>query len=318
MMLKQLVEEIKQGRRLGREDDLSFLLEEDLELLCVQADELRKYFKGNQANLCTIINGKSGRCSEDCKFCAQSHCHSTGIDTYDFLEPGKIVKDCGKQEEKGVHRYSIVTAGRSLSGKDFKKAVEAYREMSDRYQIHLCASHGLLTKQQFLELYKSGVRHYHCNLETSKAYFPKICTTHTWEEKVENIQRAKEAGLEICSGGILGMGESWEDRIDMALSLSELQVDSIPLNMLTPIQGTPLENRKQLGENEILRIIAIFRFLNPKADIRLAAGRLLMESSGKKAFLSGANAALTGDMLTTSGNNTKQDIEMLKEIGYVI
>lgn len=318
MMLEQLVEEIKQGRQLGRADDLSFLLEEDLELLCIKADELRKYFKGNQANLCTIINGKSGRCSEDCKFCAQSHCHSTGIDTYDFLDPEEIVKDCGKQEGKGVHRYSIVTAGRSLSGKDFEKAVEAYREMADRYQIHLCASHGLLTKQQFLELYESGVRHYHCNLETSKAYFPKICTTHTWEEKVENIQRAKEAGLKICSGGIFGMGESWEDRIDMAISLSELQVDSIPLNMLTPIQGTPLENRKQLGEDEILRIITIFRFLNPKADIRLAAGRLLMESSGKKAFLSGANAALTGDMLTTSGNNTKQDIDMLKEIGYVI
>lgn len=317
-MTEQIVDKIKHGYRLGRKDNLNFLLEDNLESLCEGANELRRYFKGNQAGLCTIINGRSGKCSEDCKFCAQSHCHSTGIDIYGFLDPKEISDDCGKQKEKGVHRYSIVTAGRSLTGKDFEKALAAYKKISDEYQMHLCASHGLLTSEQFQRLYDSGVRHYHCNLETSKAFFPKICTTHTWKEKVENIQRAKAAGLKICSGGIMGMGESWEDRLDMAVSLSELQVDSIPLNMLMPIQGTPLQDRKQLCEEEILRIIAIFRFINPEADIRLAAGRLLMEHSGRRAFLSGANAALTGDMLTTSGNNTKQDIEMLKEIGYTI
>ncbi|OLR58754.1 biotin synthase BioB [Anaerostipes sp. 494a] len=317
-MNKQIVEEITAGKRLGRKDDLSFLLEGDLEWLCQCADEVRKYFKGNQANLCTIINGKSGRCGEDCKFCAQSHCHDTGVESYGFLQPEVIREDCKKQEEKGVHRYSIVTAGRSLTGNEFEKALEAYRMIAETCGIHLCASHGLLTQEQFYELYNSGVKYYHCNLETSKRFFPYICTTHTWEEKVENIKRAKKAGLKICSGGIFGMGETWQDRIDMAISLQELGVDSIPLNMLIPIKGTMLENRESLCEDEILRIIAIFRLINPEADIRLAAGRLLMEHSGKRAFLSGANAALTGDMLTTSGNNTKQDIDMLLEAGYTI
>ena len=185
-------------------------------------------------------------------------------------------------------------------------------------EIELCASHGLLTKEQFEILRKVGVTRCHANIETSRRYFPSICTTHTFEDKLACIRAAKEAGLEVCSGGIVGMGETWEDRLDMALTLAELEVDSIPLNALMPIPGTPFENLKQLTEEELLRVIAMFRFINPSTSIRLAAGRKLMKENGKKAFFSGANATITGDMLTTSGNNTKQDKQMLVASGFEI
>ena len=156
---------------------------------------------------------------------------------------------------------------------------------------------------------------YHSNIETSKRYFPKICTTHTWEDKLEEIRLAKEAGLTVCSGGIIGMGETWEDRIDMALSLAELKVDSIPINVLMPIPGTPFGGLPALTEEEILRTIALFRFVNPEADVRLAAGRSLMKESGNEAFRSGANATITGNLLTTSGSDIEKDFAMLNELG---
>lgn len=312
----QIVKEIKEGRRLTREDSLEFLLQEELEDLCKGADELRRYFKGQKANLCTIVNGKSGKCGENCKFCAQSAHNAAGAEVYDFLEPETILKDCMEQEKKGVDRYSVVTAGKGLSGQDFEKALEAYRKMSQQCKIGLCASHGILSDLQFQQLFESGVERYHCNLETSRRFFPEICTTHTYEDKIRNIKRAKEAGMEICSGGIFGMGETWQDRIDMALDLSELGVVSIPLNILMPIPGTPLEKQKRLQDEDVLRIAAIFRFLNPEADIRMAGGRVLMKDAGRKVFLSGANAAITGDMLTTTGSRTKEDQQMLRDLGY--
>lgn len=318
MDIKQITEEIIEGRRLTRADDLSFLLEADLEALCAGANEIREKFCGNNVSLCSIINGRSGKCSEDCKFCAQSGHHHTGIETYSFLEVNQIVEDCKKHADKGVHRYSIVTAGRTLKGKDLETACKAYKKMSDACEIELCGSHGLLDEEAFKALKANGITMYHENIETSRRNFPNICTTHTYDEKIECIKLAQSIGLKVCSGGIIGMGETFEDRIDMAVSLAELGVHSIPINALMAIKGTAYENIEPLTEPEILRTIAIFRFLNPTADIRLAAGRILMEDSGKKAFLSGANATLTGDLLTTSGNNIEEDKKMLIELGFNI
>ncbi len=312
----QLAQRIMNGYRLNRKEDLSFLVTTDLKELCEGADQLRKYFHGNQVDLCAIINGRSGKCSEDCKFCAQSGHHNTGIAEYDFLDSSVILEDCKKHEAEGVHRYSIVTAGRTLEGRDFDKALTAYHAMKAECCIQLCASHGLLTEEAYIALKEAGVARYHENIETSKRYFPNICTTHTYEDKIRCIRFAKKAGLEVCSGGIIGMGENWEDRLDMALSLSELEVDSIPINALMPIQGTPLESCTMVTEEELLRTIAIFRYINPAADIRLAAGRAIMTNSGEKAFHAGANATITGNMLTTSGNNIEQDIHMLKALGF--
>jgi biotin synthase len=188
--------------------------------------------------------------------------------------------------------------------------------MSAECDIKLCASHGLLTKEQFKRLRESGVTTYHCNIETSRRYFPYICTTHTFDDKIACIKRAKECGLNVCSGGIIGMGETWEDRADMALTLAELEIRSVPINALRPIKGTALGDEKPMTEEDILRTAAIFRFILPEAYIRLAAGRIIMERSGERAFRSGANAAITGDMLTTSGNDIRTDIEMLKKLGF--
>lgn len=318
-MYEDIVEEIIAGRRLHRGEDVSFLLTGELEELKKGGNRIREALCGNRVDLCTIVNGRAGKCSENCKFCAQSAHHSTGAEVYEFLDTEKIVAECKANQEKGVHRFSIVTAGRTLEEGDYRKAVQAYREMKKECpEMQLCASHGLLTREQFRGLKESGVSNYHANIETSRRYFPKICTTHTFDDKLGCIREAKEAGLQVCSGGIIGLGESFEDRIDMAFTLSELGITSIPINALLPIPGTPLEKNATLTEEEILRTVVIFRFINPTAYIRLAAGRTLMKDSGKEAFFSGANATITGDMLTTSGNNTAQDIEMLKKSGFDI
>ncbi len=316
MDIIKLAEDIIGGYRIKRSDDTGFFITADLEQLCSGADMIRKHFKGDHVDLCSIINGRSGKCSENCKFCAQSAHHCTGIEEYPFLDEEKILAECLHNEERGVHRFSIVTAGRTLSDEDFEKAVSAYKLLDSGSKMELCASHGLLTQEQFNRLHSAGVRRYHANIETSRRNFPNICTTHTYEDKLECIRRAQKAGFEVCSGGIIGMGENWEDRIDMAVSLSELGVKSIPINALMPIKGTPLENTERITAEDILRTVAIFRYIVPEADIRLAAGRNLMENCGAKAFLSGADATITGDMLTTSGNDIQGDVEMLHSMGF--
>lgn len=316
MNVLELAQQIINGKRLNRNDDLSFFLIFKKEDLYKGADEIRKALCGNYVDLCSIINGRSGRCEEDCKFCAQSAHHCTNVKEYPFLEPEKILKDCKHHEEKNVPRYSIVTAGRDLDGEEFEMALKAYKMMSKECNIKLCASHGLMDPEDFVKLKEAGVNRYHANIETSKAFFPNICSTHTFEDKLEVIKRAKAAGMEVCSGGIIGMGETFEDRIDMAFTLRELEIDSIPINVLRPVPGTPFENMEPLSEEEILRTIAMFRYINPEATIRFATGRNSLPNSGEEVFLCGANAAITGDMLTTSGNNIDEDHEMLDRLGF--
>lgn len=316
MDILKLADDIIRGHRIRRGDETDHFLTAELDELCRGADRIRRHFKGDHVDLCSIINGRSGKCTENCKFCAQSAHHCTGIEEYGFMSEDKILAECLHNEERGVQRFSIVTAGRTLSSDDFEKAVSAYRLLKSSSRMELCASHGLLSQEQFDRLYSAGVRRYHANIETSRRNFPNICTTHTYDDKLECIRRAQKAGFEVCSGGIIGMGESWEDRTDMALSLSELGVKSIPINALMPIKGTPLENTERITSEDILRTVAIFRYIVPEADIRLAAGRNLMENCGAKAFLSGADATITGDMLTTSGNDIKGDVEMLHSMGF--
>lgn len=313
----QIAEEVIQGKRLTRQDDICFLLEEEWNEVCDGADQIRAYFCGEKVDFCTIVNGRGGRCSEDCKFCAQSGHYATGAEAHEFLGLDELVADAKANEREGIRRYSIVTSGRELKGDDLEKALCAYKRLSSETKLHLCASHGLLDEKTFTRLKESGVERYHANIETSERYFSKVCTTHTFQDKLACIAGAKQAGLSVCSGGILGLGESWEDRIDMALTLSELKVDSIPLNILIPISGTPFEGNKRLEREEILRSVALFRYLNPEADIRLAGGRILLKDSGREAFCSGANAAITGNMLTTSGNTIREDRRMIEEMGRV-
>ncbi|MCR4686693.1 MAG: biotin synthase BioB [Lachnospiraceae bacterium] len=311
----KLAEEIMDGYRLSKDDDLSFLKDVDLGELSEGADKLRKHFSGDRVDLCSIISAKNGACSEDCKYCAQSAHNHTGCEVYDLLKYDEIYALASSNEKAGVDRFAIVISGHGPSDEDFKKIIEIFKRLRTELKINLCASLGFLTQEQFDSLYEAGVRNYHNNIETSPKYFKKICTTHTFEDKKANIKRAKKSGLNVCSGGIIGMGESMDDRIDMALALSELEIKSIPINTLIPIPGTPLENLPRLTNDEILRTIAIFKYINPEADIRLAAGRKLIDGNGEVAFRGGASATITGDMLTTSGSTIRSDREMLINMG---
>lgn len=310
-----IAEEIIRGRRLNRDEDLGWLLDVELSELQAGAFLLQKHFRGNHIDLCTIVNGRSGRCSENCKYCAQSAYHHTGVEEYPLMSKEELFRHAKANQEGGANRFSIVTSGRALSGKEFETVLEAYKEMNDTLSIHLCASHGILTEEQLQKLYEAGVRQYHHNIETSKRYFPEICTSHTYDDRIKTIKLAQKAGLNVCSGGIIGMGETWADRIDMAISLSELNIKSIPINSLMAIPGTKLEGMPPLSGDDILRTIALFRFINPEADIRMAAGRKLMPENGATAFKAGASASITGNMLTTSGTTMKDDLEILKKLG---
>ena len=312
---EQIAEKIISGEHLTRGDNFEFLLTTPLEELQHGAHLIQKNFCGNHIDLCTIINGKSGRCGENCKYCAQSACHKTGIDEYDFLSAEEILAAAKLNENFGVNRFSIVTSGRALSGKDFDKAIEAYKILRENLKIDLCASHGILTEEQLKKIRDVGVSSYHHNIETSRRFFPKICTSHTFDDRIKTIKLAQKVGLNVCSGGIIGMGENFQDRIDMAVELSELKIKSIPINSLMAVKGTALEDIPPLKPEEILRTIAIFRFINPDANIRLAAGRKLLPDNGASAFLNGASASITGNMLTTSGTTIKDDMKLLKKLG---
>lgn len=316
MEIQQLAKDIIAGRRLTRYDDLSFFETADLEQLAAGANAIREALCSNHVDLCTIINGRGGRCSENCKFCAQSAHNHTGCEEHGMLEPEVVLEDCRKREAVGVHAYSIVTAGRRVEGKELDTLVHTYELLHKECQVRLCASHGLISEEAFMRLKEAGVTMYHANIETSKRNFPNICTTHTYEDKIREIKLAKAAGMTVCSGGIIGMGENWQDRLDMAVSLAELEIESIPINALIPVKGTPLGDVEPLTEDEIIRTVAMFRYINPKAYIRMAAGRNYFSDGGRRLFLSGVNATITGDMLTTVGNNTEQDKAMLKNMGF--
>ncbi len=318
MTISELTETIiNDGYRVTRDNlDKKLLLTTDLEEMLDCAGKLQKHFNGNLIDFCSIINGRSGRCSEDCKYCAQAACNHTGIDEYGFLPQDKIFAAAKANQDAGVNRFAIVTAGRALKGKEFDKAVEAYKTMHEKLTIGLCASMGFIDAEQFRRLKEAGVTSYHHNIETSRRNFPNICTTHTFEDKIRTIKIAQNEGLCVCSGGIIGMGETWDDRIDMALTLAELGIQSIPLNALMPIKGTPLQDVPQISAEDVARTVAIFRFINPTANIRLGAGRGILPGSGATVIGRGASASITGNMLTTAGAATiTSDMEMLKKLG---
>ena len=315
MNIAKITDQIIAGHRIKRGDDLSFFLTAPLAELQEGALRLQDHFCGKHIDFCTIINGRSGRCGENCKYCAQAACHHTDIDEYDFLPKEEIIRNAKANQDAGANRFAIVTSGRALAGKDFDRAIDTYKEMKQELTIDLCASHGLLTREQLHRLFAAGVTSYHHNIETSRRFFPQICTSHTYDDRIHTIKMAQAEGFCVCSGGIIGMGETWEDRLDMAISLQELGIESIPINTLMAIPGTEMEGRPQLPAEDVLRTIAFFRFINPTANIRLAAGRKVLPQNGATAFRAGASASITGNMLTTSGTTIKEDMAMLKELG---
>lgn len=316
-MINKLKDKILSGYNITYNEALS-LIETPLNELLEAADEIRKHFCSNIFDICSIINAKSGKCSENCKFCAQSAHYKTNISEYPLLDKETIIKNALYMAEKGVLRFSIVTSGKALTDKDVEILADTIKEIKSKSNISICASLGLLTDENFKKLKDAGLERVHNNLETSENFFSSVCTTHTFDDKINALKAALQSGLSVCSGGIIGLGESMQDRIDLAFSLKELGIKSVPLNILSPVKGTPYENNKPLSEEEILKTISIFRFILPDAFIRLAGGRAFLSDKGKKAFLSGANAAITGDMLTTYGISVDTDMQIIKETGYIV
>ncbi|MDR1835969.1 MAG: biotin synthase BioB [Fusobacteriaceae bacterium] len=315
MNILELKEKVLRGESIDREEALS-LTEAPLEELCRAADDIRRHFCGNAFDVCAILDGKVGKCSEDCKYCAQSAHNHADIDCHPLYETDRIVEDAKYNADRGIPRYCIVTAGKKLPRRELEQVCESVRALrAEKIPMQICSSLGLLNREEYQMLRDAGVTRIHNNLETSERYFPSICTTHTFRDKVKAIQAAREAGMEICSGGIMGLGETMEDRIDLAFALRELDIRSIPVNFLNPIPGTPCEGNETVKLDEALRVIAVFRFINPKAFIKMAAGRAML-GNDKAVFQAGANATITGDFLTTTGSNIDSDLKLFEALGY--
>ena len=314
-MLKDFTEKILNYNYHITKQEALCLLSEDLQELSLSAEKIKQKFCDNKVDMCSIISGKSGKCSENCKFCAQSSHYKTSIKEYPLLDSENIFKEAKHNADKKVKRFSIVTSGKKLTDDEIDSVCQTYKNIKAECDILLCASMGLLTYKELVKLKQAGVTRYHCNLETSRKFFSNICTTHTYDDKINTINLAKRAGLEVCSGGIFGLGETFEDRIDMFFELYNLGIKSVPINILNPIKGTPFENNKVLSQEEINRIVAIARFILPDAFIRLAGGRLLFKDKGVSMFSYGANATITGDMLTTEGTSIDEDLSTIKALG---
>ena len=315
-MIEVLKEKVLNGGQISREEAVKLSKEEDKQALYRAAGEIRDKLAGRRFDTCSIINARSGRCSEDCKWCAQSAFFKTDIEEYELVSEKVCLEMAKLNDEYGVDKFSFVTSGRTLSDRNIDRLCEYARKIKENSGLHLCASMGLLNKAQLQKLLDAGIRRYHCNLETSSAYFSKLCTTHSVEEKIKTIRAAQEIGMEVCSGGIIGMGESMEDRIDLAMTLRELNIKSIPLNVLNPIPGTPLEGTPALSDEEVLTTIAVFRFIHPDAYLRFAGGRMLIAHIETEAIQAGINAAIVGDLLTTVGSKVREDMEKVKEMGF--
>lgn len=292
------------------------LADDDTPLLLALADKIRQHYHNDEVDCCAIINGRSGKCPENCRFCAQSAHYQTGVTEYGLLDEEEIITAAKKAKKAGAARFAIVTSGRSVAeGPEFDRIVHTLTRMKEEVQIETCCSLGLITLKQAQTLKSIGISRYHANIETAPSYFPSVCTTHTFADKMKVIHIAQEAGLRVCSGGIFGLGETPAQRVEMAFTLKKLGIDSVPLNILNPIPGTPFAKNKSLTPWEILRTFAVFRFVLPHALIRTAGGREVnLRSLQALALTGGLNGLMIGGYLTTGGNEIHVDQQMLHDL----
>lgn len=311
-----LEKKIEEGYRPDYDEALSLMRSLSLEDLCALAHALRLRYQGKRVDMCSIMNARSGKCGEDCKWCSQSRFHHTDIEVYPLVDAEAALREAVHNASKGVSRFSLVTSGRTLSPADTERICAIYRRIGSECPIKLCASLGLLNREQLFQLKESGVTRYHCNLETAPSYFPQVCTTHTIEEKLQTIEWAREVGLEICSGGIIGMGESEEQRVEFALAIRQTGAVSIPVNILNPIPGTRLAGTPPLKDEEVIRAVVMIRILNPEASVRLAGGRSRIKAVEPELFRCGISGSIVGDLLTTTGSDIDTDKAMFLRLGF--
>ena len=321
--LSSIAKELINGTRSSITDQeashLTDLQGEKIFDLLACADKIRRNFKKDDVFTCVIINAKSGHCSQDCAFCAQSAHHKTGVEIYPLLDEETLLRNSLLAQEAGATNYSMVTSGHMLSGEDLDRVCNAAERIREETDLTVCASLGALNGDMASKLKQSGITNYHHNLETARSYFHNICTTHDYDEDILTLKEAASSGLRVCSGGILGLGESWAQRIELAFTLKELEVDSIPLNFLHPIPGTKLENRSVMKPLDALKSIAIFRMINPEKDITICGGReVALKDLQSWIFAAGANGLMTGNYLTTQGRNIETDMEMIENLGLTL
>lgn len=317
-MLKRIEEKVLNGIQPADAEFYSLLkIENNLIDLISAADKIRRKFKGKKVKFCSIVNAKSGMCDQNCAFCGQSSYHKTKILKYPLLDTEAIVESAMDAAHNGATEFSIVTSGKKINSKgELEQIKKAIKEIKEKTSLESCASLGVLDKDFLAELKGAGLDRYHHNLETSQSFFPQICTTRGYDESVDTIKAAKEAGLITCCGGIFGIGESPQQRIELALTLKKLDPDSIPINFLSPVKNTRLENMPLLEPLEALKIIAIFRIIFPRKDIIICGGReVTLRSLQPVMFLAGANGMILGDYLTTKGRSVKHDLDMIKDLG---
>ena len=315
---------MKYGKRLTAKEANELINTPDSEIfdLLAAANKIKNHYKGNKVKLCAIVNAKSGQCSENCSFCAQSSHHKTQVETYPLMSSDEIFKTAkNSQDSMQATCFSIVTSGKSMQTKEEIATVgKALKDINDKTDLNRCVSMGTLSKTEIEELKKNGLKRLHHNLETAESFFPKMCTTHKYQERLDTLRAAKDAGLEVCSGGIFGIGETPEQRVELGLTLRDLEVESVPINILNPVTGTPAaENYKPMTPLEVLKLIATYRFLMPKADIGIFGGReMALGQLQPLMFIAGANVTLIGNYLTTQGQAAEKDLQMIKDLGLEI
>lgn len=323
--IKELIVQLKQkvlgGGEVSFDEAMQLVNIEDTDVIDVllnAAQEITFHFNSYEPGLCSLINAKSNLCGEDCGFCSQSVRFETRVDTYGLMSVDEVVGAAKDFEKKGAHNFCIVTSGGALSNEEFEKIIEMYKRLGQETKMKLDGSLGFLTPERVRRLKEAGVRRFNNNLQSSREFYPKIVSTHTYETRLETMKYLMEGGMELCSGGILGMGETREDRIKMAFELKPYAPHCLPMNVLNPRPGTPLENAPKQEPLEMVKTIAVYRFIHPKANIKLAGGRELNlgPKYQQKALEGGANGLIIGGYLTTDGNPIKDDFEMLKKAGF--
>jgi len=279
------------------------------------ANEITRTFQGSKIDVEQLANIKKNYCSEDCTFCSQSAFFDTGIDKYQLMSAEEVVRQARDAKNAGAHSYCLVAAWREPSNEDFKKVCHIIEEVNEKVGISIECSLGFLTVQQATKLKELGVIRYNHNLETAKSKFPEICTTHTYQDRIDTLHTARKAGLELCTGGIIGMGETRAQREELVQAISKLNPEEVTVNLLVPFPGTPLELQTPLSLEEILRTFAVLRFLLPKSIIKISGGREVnLNDDGKELLLSGANGIISAGYLTLDGNSMQKDVKMIKEI----
>ncbi len=321
----RLADRVADGHQLTRDEALRLACDTSrngaaLDDLMAGGAALVRRFRGDEVEFCSIVNARSGLCPNDCAFCAQSAHHDTGAPTYGLLETAEIVAAAREGAASGACRFSIVTSGSAVEDEaDFERILDTIGEIAALGTLDVCASLGTLTPENARRLKAAGLSRYHHNLETSKEFYPRICTTQDYNAKLETLRAARAAGLEVCSGGIFGLGETWDDRVAMAIALREIGIDSVAINFLIPVSGTPLEARKRLAAAEALRIIALYRFILPHGSIRICGGReAILDDRQPGIFFAGADGAMIGNYLTTPGRSPREDLEMVAALGLSV